>query len=188
MPAAEITGGAEKTRRLEEHARRALHQRLEDEGGQGRRVLGQGVGEGVDAWRDSQRPEQERVKDLMEEIDTPGAHRADGVAVIGLGERQELLLFRTASLAPVLEGHLEGDLGRGRSAVREEDLRQPGGGDTDQSFGELDGRDVAQAKQGRVRDAVELGTDGGVDLVVDATAELAVQQQLELLKKKLNKQ
>ena len=104
------------------------------------------------------------MEDLVEEIDAADADRADGVAVIGLGEREELLLLGAAALPPVLERDLERDLDRGRAGVAVEDARQAGRRDLDQPLGELDRRLVGEAEQRRVGDAIELRADGVVEL------------------------
>ena len=61
-----------------------------------------------------------------------------------------------AALLLVLEGHLQGDLGRGRAGVGVEDAGEAGRGDRDQAGGQLGGAGVGEAEHGRVGDPVEL--------------------------------
>ena len=61
-----------------------------------------------------------------------------------------------AALRLVLEGHLQGDLGRGRAGVRVEDAGEAGRGDLDQARRQLGGAGVGEAEHGRVGDPVEL--------------------------------
>ena len=62
-----------------------------------------------------------------------------------------------AALLPVLEGHLQRDLDRGRAGVRVEDAGQPGRRDLDQAAGQLGGAGMGEAEHRRVRDAVRAG-------------------------------
>src|SRR5262249_26198253 len=96
--------------------------------------------------------------------DPTHADRAQRVAVIGLLERDEAQLAGAAAMMKVLIGHLQGDLDRGRSAVRVEDLGEAGRGDPDETLGQLRGRWAGQAEQGSVGHPVELAANGVVDL------------------------
>src|SRR5262249_53537778 len=79
-------------------------------------------------------------------------------------EELRLLGPGVGALAPVLKGHLEGDLDGGGPVVGEEDVGQPGGRQLDQPAGQEDGGNVGQAQQGGVGDPVELGAEGLVQL------------------------
>ena len=68
--------------------------------------------------------EQHRKVRLVKRRHPPDRHRADRVAVIRLGEADELVLLRPADVEPVLRRQLERDLRRGRAGVAVEDLRQ----------------------------------------------------------------
>ena len=74
----------------------------------------------------AQHGETQRIENLRAESAAAQRERADGVAVIGLveGKKPRLLRLRIGNLLPVLERHLERDLGGGRAAVRVEDAAQ----------------------------------------------------------------
>ena len=92
------------------------------------------------------------------------AHAADGVAVVALGQPDELALFRPALVPPELRRHLERRLRRRRAAVAVEDFRQPRRGDGDQLLRQHARRLVRQAEQRGVGDLLELVANGCVDL------------------------
>jgi hypothetical protein len=163
-----------------DHAGSALDERLEDQRGDlvavgrervgerreavvaaGGRCRGFGAAVPVRRW-DAQGVEQERVKDLVKQVDAADGDRADGVAVVGLPQGDDAALARAAPVRPVLKRDFQRDLDGRRAAVRVEDLAEAGRGDLEQTFGELVGRNRGQAEQGRVGDAVELCADGGV--------------------------
>jgi hypothetical protein len=58
--------------------------------------------------------EEQRLEDAVEEIDPAERHRADRVSVIAAAEHHELAPVLVPAELVVLEGHLEGDLHRGR--------------------------------------------------------------------------
>jgi len=94
----------------------------------------------------------------MKQVDSPYAHRANRIAVVGIGQT-DVPGFRRVSpgaLLVVLEGHFQGDLDGGRTAVRIKDPGQARGSDLDELFGQLDGGDVGQSQEGGVSDLVHL--------------------------------
>ena len=119
--------------------------------------------------------EQQRPVGGVEEVDAADRDRADRVAVVGLAEADEggAPGVLAAALLLVLEGHLQGDLGRGRAGVGVEDARRPGRGDRDQARRQLGGAGVGEAEHGRVGDAVELLADGRVDRRVAVAVDVA---------------
>ena len=121
---AELARGAQEAGRLQQHAGGALHQRLDDERGElVRRARRACCSSASIVGAHAQHVEEQRMEDLVEEIDAADADRADGVAVIGVGEREELLLLGAAALLLILEGDLERDLDGGRARVGVEDAR-----------------------------------------------------------------
>ena len=122
--------------------------------------------------RHAQAVEEERAEDLVEEIHPADADRAERVAVVRLGERDEPGLARLAALAPMLERHFQSHLDRGRAAVGIEDLGQSGfvrrqavsRRAPDQFRRQLDRRRRREAEERRVRDVLELQLDRAVDL------------------------
>ena len=113
------------------------------------------------AGRDAVLGEQQRLVGGVEEVDAAERDRSDRVAVVALGEADERGAARVlaAALAPVLEGHLQRDLGRRRARVGVEDARQPRRRDLDEPRGELGARGVGEAEHRRVGDPVELVAD-----------------------------
>ena len=67
---------------------------------------------------------QQRRVDLLVERDIADGQRAQRLAVIAVGERDEPLLRGLADIAPVVEAHLHGDFHRGRAVVGEEAARE----------------------------------------------------------------
>ena len=124
----------------------------------------------VHIWRrHAQDVEEQRLEDLVEEIHSADADRADGVAVVRLAERNELRLLRLPAQLPVLEGDLERHLHGGGPGVRIEDLVEDrlsleSRHAAHQLRGELDRRRRGEPEERRVRDVLELQLDGGVDL------------------------
>src|SRR5207248_1074039 len=166
-------------------SRRALHERLEDEGGDLLVAAGDDrlrrEGSRLEAvpragrpaihvrGRDAQDVEEQRVEELVEEIHPADAHRADRVAVVRVAEGDELRLLRLAAQPPVLEGDLERHLDGGRSGIRVEDLVEDrlsieSGRALDELRGQLDGGRRGEAEQRGMPDVLELQLDGAVDL------------------------
>ena len=150
-------------------ARRALHQRLEHEGGQ---LPGMAFDQGdrpvrpgrVVVARGPQGREAQRVEHVGAEASGAQGDRADGVAVIGAAEGEVARPPGDPLVAPELERDLEGLLDGRRAIGREQEVRAVDGHATGQRLGQLDRRHVAVAEQGRVRDAVELGPGRVVEL------------------------
>ena len=127
------------------HRARALHQRLDDDGGDLVRVLGQRrfhVREHAPAVRlpalarlapvavgGGHRDDvhQQRLVHLLVELDVADGERAERLAVVAVRERDEAALLRPAEVVPVVEAHLDRDLDRGRAVVGEEAAREARG-------------------------------------------------------------
>src|SRR5205814_7322508 len=111
-----------------------------------------------------------RAENLVEEVHAAHADRAQRIAVIALGERDELALLGLSPLLPMLEGHLQRDFHRRAAAVRVEDLGEAvlAGSEArlrrarDQLGGKLDRRRRAEAEQRGVGDVLELQAVGAV--------------------------
>jgi len=90
---------------------------------------------------------------------------AQGIAVIGPLQREELCLFGpwSRTLPPVLERHLQGDLDGGGAVVGVEDACQAGRAASTRRRAQLDGGHVGQAQQGAVSDGVELLAKGVIE-------------------------
>ena len=163
---------AQVGRVVHRHARRALHQRLDDEGGgllvmldQPRLQLARGamrdVGGGLVALRatrvgrrDGGRETHQRCVGLAEQRDVGHAQRTRGLAVVAALQRDEAVLGRPAGVAPVVRAHLQRDLG-GRGAVAGvERVAQAGEGG--QALRQLDHGRMRQPGQHRVVEAREL--------------------------------
>ena len=106
--------------------------------------------------------EEQRPVGGVEEVDAADRDRADRVAVVGVAEVDEggAADVLAAALLLVLEGHLQGDLGRGRAGVRVEDAGEPGRRELDQPRRQLGGAGVGEAEHRRVGDPVELVAHG----------------------------
>ena len=151
------------------HARRALHERLDDHR---RELVGvrrdhrdRGVeAPGVAELRRPQHREAQRVEEVGAEAAVTHRQRTDGVAVVRAAEGEELRVAGDAAVHPVLERDLQRLLDRGGAVGREEEVRVVDGDDPCQRLGQLDHHDVAVAEHGRVRAALELLADGVVEL------------------------
>ena len=116
----------------------------------------------------------------MEQIHAAHAHRTERVAVIALGQRDELALVGLAALLPVLEGHLQRNFHRGAAAVGIEHLGEAGlamgeagaGRTPDQLGGQLDGRRRSESQQRGVRHVLQLQLDRAVDLVAAVAVDV----------------
>ena len=71
--------------------------------------------------------EQQRLVGGVENAARARRHRADGIAMIGVLERQDARAL-LADVAPVAERHLQCDFDRRRSAVGKENVREPAAG------------------------------------------------------------
>jgi hypothetical protein len=163
---AQLARLAQVARRVDEHAGGALDERLDDQ----RRDLLFVAGEdplqvGRVARLRRVGLEEQRTVGRVEEVDAADRDRADRVAVVGLAQVDEggAPAVLAAALLLVLEGHLQGDLGRGRARLRVEDAREATGRELDQLRGQLGRTGVGEAEHGRVRDPVELLAHGRVD-------------------------
>ena len=109
--------------------------------------------------------EQQRAVGGVEEVDAADRDRADRVAVVGVAQVDEgsAAGVLAAALLLELEGHLQGDLGRGRARLRVEDAREVSRRQLDQLRRQLGGPRVGEAEHGRVRDLLQLLLYGGVD-------------------------
>jgi hypothetical protein len=117
--------------------------------------------------------EQQALEDAVEQRHPPDGDRAHRVAVVGLGQRSEARLLRSAPLLPVLISHLQRDLDRGAARVRVEDPGEPLRRDADQRLGQLDGGDRGQPEESRVRHPVQLRADRLVDLPLAVPVHVA---------------
>jgi hypothetical protein len=131
-----------------------LHQRLDDHRGHlvvvaGERALhvlehAHGVVSGADAClafegvgrgrRDD--IHEQRPVDGLVEIHVADRERAQGLAVIAVGERDEPRLAGATGVAPEMKAHLYRDFDGGGAVVGEETAVQARGRDSQQSFGE----------------------------------------------------
>lgn len=166
---------AEQRGREEAHAVGPEDERLDDERRDGLAVSLEGRLEGVAERLPARRvardlavrahviPEEQRLEDLGEVVDRADAHRADGVAMVGAGEREEARASRpavaaTIVLCGVLERDLQRDLDGGAAVVAVEDAREgaiPLGGDPD----ELGGGRVRRHRQRYVGEGARLGLE-----------------------------
>ena len=83
-------------------------------------------------------------------------HRAEGVAVIAVGEAEKPVFAGFPQVAPVLQGDLERDLDGDRSGIGEENARQPGGSHRRQPARQPQRRLVHQAAEHHVRHRLQL--------------------------------
>jgi hypothetical protein len=110
---AQVAHPAQVALGVHQHPRGALHERLHDHRGDLALVVRQQpVHAGGVAGLGLQRVEQQRPVGGVEQVDPADRHGADRVAVVGHPQRDELRPL-LAALAPVLERHLERDLGGG---------------------------------------------------------------------------
>ena len=121
------------------------------------------------------RLEEQRPVGRVEEVDAADRDRADRVPVVGVAQVDErgAAHVLAAALLPVLEGHLQRDLGRRRARVRVEDAAQPRRRDLDQARGQLGGARVGEPEHRRVGDLVELVAHRAVDERVAVAVDVA---------------
>ncbi len=115
--------------------------------------------------RDASHLKQQGLVGLVEQTAGADRHAADGIAVIGVLQRQDAVT-RLARIAPVAERHLERDLHRRGAAVGEEDMLQPRRRDGDQTAREALGGGVGEAGEDHLVEPVGLLLDGGDDVRV----------------------
>ena len=150
---------------VNDHSRRSLDQRLNDQGGDLSAIFRQdaldlaetgdrAIGTCQSEWaavtmraRDADGRKEQRPEHRVEPLDAADAHVAERVAVIRTAERDELRPARlgVGFLPPVLESHLERDLDGGRPVVREKDAGQALGGALDEAAGKLGGGRMGHA-------------------------------------------
>jgi hypothetical protein len=149
---------------VHDHPGRALDERLDHDGGDALAMrLQQPPHAGGVTGLGGMGLEQQLAERRVEEVDPADRHRADRVAVVGVAQADELGPLRLAAQLPVLVGHLDRDLGRGRAVVGVEHPLQPGRSDRDEPRRQLGRAGVREAEHRRVRDAVELGLHRRVD-------------------------
>jgi hypothetical protein len=122
--------------------------------------------------------EQEGRVGGVEEADPADRNRSERVAVVGITQRDERGPpgMLAAALLPVLERHLERNLGCRRPGIRVEDPVQARRRQINQPPGELGGTRVRQAEHRRVCDPLELVVDGLVDQRVAMPVDVAPQR------------
>ena len=113
----------------------------------------------------------------MEGLGVADADRAQRVAVVRLGERDEARAPRLAAQLPVLERQLERDLDRGGAGVGVEDARQRRRRQLDQPLGQHRRRHVGEAEHGGVRDPVALRLERLVELALAVAVHVAPQRR-----------
>ena len=174
---AERAHAPEISGRVEPHAARALHDRLEDHRGelvamraQQRRDLAdvvlaarlaeataRALGEAMDRKRAREQPVHPRDG-------IAHRHRAERVAVIGATQREQPLAARLSARVPVLHRELDRDLDRHRARVAQEDALEPGGSEREQPFAQGHRGLVGQAAEHHVRQPLELRAHRGLDV------------------------
>jgi hypothetical protein len=156
---AEVLYCLQVTRGGHDHAGSPLDQRLDDQGRQGVRLLLHQVFElletGDPAFRkgepqvttiairivDLANREEEGSVLAVEQVDASDTHRAQGIPVIGVAERDELFLLpllRVLVLLPILEGDLQRHFHGCGAVVRVEDPSEPFGSESDDLLCKLD--------------------------------------------------
>ena len=177
---AELPDPAQVARRQHPDPRRSLDERLDDH----RRDLAvveveHALELGGVTGGDVVRVEEQRPVRGVEEVDPADRDGPHGVPVVGVAQAdvRGALGRLAALLLPVLEGHLERDLGRRRPGVRVEDPVESRRRDLDQPRRELGGGAVGEAQHRRVGDAVELVADRLVDPGVPVAVDVAPERR-----------
>jgi hypothetical protein len=157
-------------------ARRALHERLDDDRRTALRVLGQQRPQvGGVAGLGLPDVEQQRPVERVEKLDPADGDRPERVAVVAVAQADEARPPPFAALVVPLVGHLQRDFARGRPVVGEEDSRQPARRQLDQPLGQLGRGRVREAEHRRVGDAIELVLDRDVDGRMAVAVDVAPQ-------------
>ena len=107
---------------------------------------------------------------ISEDGDVGDGQRTHRFAMVAAGQRDELGLLRAAMVAPVMEGHLQRDLGRRGAIGCVEAMSQCVAGECRETLRKLHHRLVREAGEHHVLELAELVGDGGVDARV-AVAE-----------------
>ena len=179
VAAADVPQIGQVTRVMKPHTARALHDGLHDHRGEFVGVLGQLRLEGGDvvgvviSWH--LRGEDLTGQDVGPQrvhaaVGVAHAHWREGVAVIAAAPRHQPVLLRAVETAPVLQGHLHGDLDRDRPGVAEEDGVESVWGDLHQQLSEAGSRFVGEATE---HDVVHPGQLGG-DRIVECGVTVPV--------------
>ena len=121
--------------------------------------------------------EQQRFVERVEQVDAADRDGAEGVAVVSILEADEARALRLAALSPPLERHLQRDLDGRRAAVGVEHPAQTGRRKAEQPLGQLDRGLVGEAEHGRVGDAPELSSHGGIQRRMPMTVDVAPQRR-----------
>ncbi len=163
MFAAQLSRSPQETGGLKQHPGGTLDQRLEHERGEAGTVLDEGSFERREGRGNPVRMKEQRLEDLVKQIDAAQADCADGVPVIGVVEHQEAGALGVSGQLLRLKRELEGDLGRRRTGVGIEDPAQTLRCDLDELSGQLDGGHIAEPEERAVRDPIELATHRAID-------------------------
>ena len=116
---AQLAHGAQVAVGVHVDARRALHQRLDDDRRAALGVLGQQRAQRVGvAGRRLPGVEQQRAVERVEELDAADRDRAERVAVVAVAQADEARAPPLAALVVELVGHLQRDLARRSSRCR----------------------------------------------------------------------
>src|SRR5262249_34440254 len=100
------------------------------------------------------------------------SERAEGLAVITVGQRDETALSAPTDVAPVVEAHFHRDLDRGGAVVGVETAGEPRWRDRGQGFGERNHRLVSEAGEDHLLQTLELLAHRGVDPRVGVAEEI----------------
>ena len=176
---AELAHAPQIVGRVEPHAARALHDRLEDHRGQLAAVVAQQARElapvllAARLVEAAARPLREQVmrEHAREQRVHAGhgiadRHRAERVAVIGAAQREQALAARLPARLPVLERELDRDLDRDRARVAQEYALERARRERDEPLAQRDGGLVGETAEHHVREPLELRAHGGLDVRV----------------------
>jgi hypothetical protein len=188
---AELARALEVRRVVHDHARRALHERLDDQRRDAlvvRREVGRervaGLARDVRGRAAVVRAPRvgggHRVADahdrrvgVAEDRDVGDGERAERLAVVAAGEADEAPLLRPPGVAPRVVAHLERDLGRRRAVGSVERVAEAARRERREPLGQLDRRTVRRAREHRVLELAELRDDRRAD------ARLAMAEQVD---------
>ena len=183
MPRGDRARLREVGRVVHRHAGRALDQRFDDQRGRRRMVAGEvGVERGrggfhadakarIGTRHDGVGAQQRRIG-VAEERHIGHRERAQRLPVIAAGEAHEAALVGLAAIAPVVEAHLQRDLGGGGAVGAVERVAQSGRRERGQPFREFHHRAVREAGEQHVVEFVQLRAQRGHD------ARLAVAEEI----------
>ena len=182
MPIAQFSHPSQIVRMVKAHSPRALHDRFENDRGNGCVVFGDQRLEGCKVRRIPglmklhPRPvgEEMRGQYAPEKL----VHAGDGVAyghglkriaVIAAADRQQFRFGRQPLSPPILRGHFNRHLHGHGSGVREEDLFQPRWRQRQQFAPQIDGRFMGDAAKHHMGHVLHLRVQRGVQLWVVVT-------------------